>query len=132
MSNNQNLVKKLELLTPGFIGVWNEWLEEDINFGDGEEITEHTIFLEYFHFISDNIDNLEVKQKELLFEYIEESLTSNDDNLSNAVATCFLENLAQMYIKYQPENYFPFLGEKSKVYSREWDKFNGRKTKGLY
>ncbi len=132
MSEILDLVKKLETFTPGFSVVWEKWMEEDLEFGDGTKPSEHSVFLEYSHFIAKNLDDLDVKRKITLFEYVEATLKSNNDNLSNAIATCLLENLVQMYTLYKPENYFPFLGEESKAYSQGWDDFNGRRTKGLW
>ncbi|MDT0581711.1 DUF7674 family protein [Brumicola blandensis] len=132
MSKVLCLVEELESMTPGFMKVWIEWLKEDEEFGDGEQPNEHTVFLEYNHFIVQKLDDLSSENKIILFGYIENALNSHDDNLSEAVATCFLESLVQKSGQYKPENCFPFLGPKSKAHSRAWDEFNGMKTKGLW
>jgi hypothetical protein len=132
MSEFLGLVEKLEYITPGFMKVWSLWLKENDVFGDGEQPNEHTVFLEYNDFIVHQLDSLPSVNKINLFAYIEDALNSNDDNLSNAVATCFLDSLVQQSAQYKPENYFPFLGLESTAHSKAWDEFNGTKTIGLW
>jgi len=132
MSEVLCLVEELESMTPGFMKVWNDWLKEDEEFGDDEQPNEHTVFLEYNDFIVQELDELSSENKIKLFNYIEDALNSHDDNLSGAVATCFLESLVQKSTQYKPESYFPFLGPESTAYSKAWDEFNGMKTKGLW
>jgi hypothetical protein len=132
MSKVSTLVIKLESITSGFSEVWSDWLKEDEEFGDGEEPNEHTVFLEYNEFIIPQIDTLSSENKIILFSYIEDSLNSNDGNLSEAIATCFLESLLQKSARFRPDNYFPFLGSESIKHSKAWDEFNGIKTNGLW
>ena len=132
MINTPQLVKKLENFTPGFGPVWLEWLKVDEEYGDGDAPSLHAVFSEYSHFIVACIEELELTTKIQLLQFIEESLVSEDEDLSNAVATCFLENLVQMNKYYNPESYFPYLGKKSRQYTKSWDEFNGMRTKGLW
>jgi len=132
MSQVLCLVEELESMTPGFMKVWSDWLKEDEEFGDGEQPNSHTVFLEYNDFIVQKLDELSYENKNNLFSYIEDALNSHDKDLSEAVATCFLESLVQKSTQYKPESYFPFLGPKSTAHSKAWDEFNGMKTKGLW
>lgn len=132
MSKVSTLVTKLDSITSGFSMVWSKWLKEDEEFCDGEEPSEHTVFLEYNEFIIPKLDTLSSENKMILFSYIEDSLNSKDDNLSEAISTCFLESLLQKSDRFRPENYFPFLGSESIKHSKAWDEFNGIKTNGLW
>ena len=98
------LVEELDSLTPGFSKVWAEWLQEDEEFGDGEPPTEHCVFLEYNDYVIPQLDNLADEKIARLFDYIENSLNSNDSNLAEA----------------------------SKSHCKAWDNFNAEKTKGLW
>lgn len=64
--------------------------------------------------------------------YIEYLLRHGDEDVQNAAATCFLENLMNITPEQiDPKHYIPYLGPLSKEYCRAWDEFTGIKTKGL-
>jgi len=126
------LVEELNEIAPGFDAVWSGWLKEDEEYGDGDKPSVHDIFLEFNNFIISLLDSLSLQTKSKLFVYIENALTSADETLNNAVATCFLESLVQKSLQYKPENAFPFLGPESKAYCKAWEEFNGMKTEGLW
>ncbi|MBA2367846.1 MAG: hypothetical protein H0V82_02340 [Candidatus Protochlamydia sp.] len=68
-----------------------------------------------------------------IFSYAEHLLTKGDEDVQNAVCTCFLENLLNVTPEQiNPKNYIGFLGTKSKEYCRAWDEFTGIKTEGLW
>lgn len=126
------LVEELNEITPGFDDAWSNWLRQDGEFGEGESPCEHDVFLEFNQFVLPQLNTLSNQTKSAIFVYVESALTSADENLSNAVATCFLESLVQRYTLYKAENAFPFLGPKSRAHCKAWDEFNGVKTEGLW
>ena len=133
MTDIEKTIRKLVQFSPGFDKVWKEWLVEDELYGDGDEITLYSVFSSYVLFVSENLDVDGAIDKPALFSYIESSVKSGDYDLVNSVITCFLETLVQFSGKYfKPENYFPYLHEESIISSKEWDEFNGHRTKGLW
>lgn len=126
------LVEDLNDITPGFDDAWSKWLKEDEEYGNDDKPSEHDVFLEFNQFIFPLLNSLSIPTKSKLFVYIENALNSPDENLNNAVATCFLESLIQKYPQYKPENALKFLGPKSKSYCKAWDEFNNVKTEGLW
>lgn len=128
----QKLVKELSAFTPDFSIIWAFKRKEYAFHGLDDDPDEHSVFLEYNQFLIAYLDHLSPAIKNELFTYIENVLTSGDENLENAVATCFLESLIQKSPLYNPESFFPFLGKESREYCKSWDTFNNVKTKGLW
>jgi len=68
-----------------------------------------------------------------IFDLIEELLTDGDQDVKDAAATCFLENLINLASanKLFSPDFVPFLGTNSRAYCEAWDSFTGVKTEGL-
>ena len=104
------------------------------------EFNEHSFFRNLTSFTKDLIkqqkyDDVKYLMKiaEILLEYGEK----NDENLYNAVATCYIENLVNSAFNSPErvpfESFIPYLGPKAKEYCRYWDDFmGGPKTPGVY
>jgi hypothetical protein len=67
-----------------------------------------------------------------IFSFIEHLFTNGDEDVKNAIATCFLENiLNKIPDKIDPKRFVPYLGPNSRDYCRAWDEFCGVQTEGL-
>ena len=67
-----------------------------------------------------------------IFTYMEFLLINGDDDVQNAAATCFLENiLNRTPEQIDPKRYVDYLGPESRKYCQAWDEFTGVKTEGL-
>ena len=77
---------------------------------------------------------IEKQQKiEKIFSVIEFFLNEGDNNVKDASATCFLENLLNDASsgRVKSEMFVHYLGIKSIAYCKAWDEFTAVKTKGL-
>lgn len=72
-------------------------------------------------------------ERKLLFGTVELFLTEGDEDVQDAVATCFLEDIASAVYenKVSAKLLVPLLGEESRAYCKAWDEFTGVKTPGL-
>lgn len=68
-----------------------------------------------------------------IFETIESLMTDGDEEVSTAAATGFLESIlhAASAGRVDPARFVGLLGERSRAYGREWDRFTGVDTPGL-
>lgn len=64
-----------------------------------------------------------------VFKLIEQFMDEGEQNIKNAVATCFLENLQN--VGTPPEKWVQYLGEKSRSFCQAWDEFTGVSTPGI-
>lgn len=116
---------------PGFKNSWQEhlsWWDNDVP-GLSNDMT---VFSDYvINLLSANQDAQEIKE---IFIFIENLLKNGDQAVSNAVATCFLENLlnAASWNKIRASSFVYLLEPESKKYCKAWDKFTGIKTEGLW
>jgi hypothetical protein len=70
---------------------------------------------------------------EPLFQAIERLMLEGNEDVKDAVATCFLENVLNATSKDVPaERFVPLLGPESRAFCRAWDEFTGVKTPGLW
>jgi len=116
----EELFKTICEITPDFK---NYWGKADNYFRNDEGLgTIHGIFAEYSGFIKTNIRNIEDKDMINLFNFVEKCINeepNSESGISNAVCTCFLENLAgegdlsNSILKY--------LGTKSKDYFKKYN-----------
>lgn len=67
-----------------------------------------------------------------IFAYTEYLLLQGDEDVQNAVCTCFLENILNVTPEQvDPKRFVQYLGEESRSYCRTWDAFTGVCTEGL-
>lgn len=120
----EEVAKYLIELFPGFSKVWNSgdtlYREEDGSY------TYHGLFLEFSVYFRDHFNDFSDEQLKKLFSKVEgwerkeTSSSPKDDEqlLSNAVFTCFLENIAGEGFTRRIE---PFMGKKSREYYSHYD-----------
>ncbi len=113
MNSISEYVSKLSYFIPEFSERWNS---DDCLFNDGNESTIHCVFAEFSHLVIEQLKNGSLKNKAELFSFIESvALKDNDD--SNAVFTCFLENIANRFGEsINSDSVMPFLGKASKKF----------------
>lgn len=68
-----------------------------------------------------------------IFNLAERLMGEGDEEVKDAVATCFLENLINRTSSggVPAEAFVHLLGPKSRAYCKAWDEFTGVRTKGL-
>jgi hypothetical protein len=87
---------------------------------------------EFTDYVSDLIEQGETKDLPRIFTFIEKLIVEGDQDVKDAAATCFLENLINYSDNTIPASSFvPLLGPKSRDYCKGWDEFTGVKTEGL-
>jgi hypothetical protein len=70
---------------------------------------------------------------QVLFEAVERLMVEGDEEVKDAAATCFLENLMNATPdRISPAAFVPLLGAESRVFCRSWDEFCGLRTPGLW
>lgn len=114
----EQMLAKLIAMFPVFATQWenngDDWKNKDGSFRFWG------LFAEFSRFVRDNFNQIsEQKQKELM-DFIESCVTDDDnDDVDNAVCTCFLENLAgEPPLSGQLRRY---MGPKSEAFFNEWD-----------
>lgn len=123
------LVRMLKL-TPGFRKNW-----EEVTYTASTErpIRATPLFTIYSRYIAQRLIAKDLEGMEPVFKYIEEALTGQDDDISNAAAVSFLENLLNRTpSEIAPEVLVPLLGPQSRVFCRAWDEWTGVRTPGLW
>ena len=90
MGEKDSPLNVLTAIFPGFQKVW-----EDSDFRSEDGIgTAHGVLAEFSHFYRDNFRSFGDGQLRQLSELINHWFDGVDDAMDNAVATCFLENVA--------------------------------------
>ena len=97
-----------------------DWLHED------GSLSAWMIFASASHYVADQLFRGQVDAIAHVFEVVEKSLVEGTEDVKNAAATCFLENLANREIDVRL--YAPMLGKESLAYCRAWGAFTGRGT----
>jgi len=88
---------------------------------DDGSFTYHGLFSEFSHYVRDNFGGMEGRKREKLFELIESCVSDverSDEELDNAVCTCFLENLSNESLS---PAYRRYMGRKSLEFFNERD-----------
>ncbi|HEX8597999.1 MAG TPA: hypothetical protein VF952_05720 [Chloroflexia bacterium] len=127
----EDLFKDLLKLCPEFSKSWQDeaylWTDDDGTF------THCGVFMAFSHHIADILKRSEPHQLESVFRFVESCMNDNDEDVSTAAATCFLENLMNRTPELiDPKHFVPLLGPESKDYCRAWDEFCGVRTAGLW
>ena len=119
----QELLLMLFDLAPGFRSTWdsdnNPFVESD------GSCTIHGIFAEFSHFVRDHLSEIGELARKELFQAIEKLLKTNQNfsgGVSNAVRTCFLENLAGE--GELSDTIRPYLRPESRKFFDEWNAIN--------
>lgn len=121
MLNPQIQLVELSRLFPDFKLKWDDpenYFKED----DGS-FTVCGVFAEFSHHVRRQFDEMSEETKWSLFRYIENCISGKTmDDLSNAVCTCFLENLAGENFSARLRSY---MGRRSLEYFKQWDNVEG-------
>jgi hypothetical protein len=116
----KGLLENLVQIAPEFLSVWDN--ENNLFIDEDGSFSVHGVFTEYSSFIRDNFGLLDENRRKKLFDYIEECVTTDihsEIGVSNAVCTCFLQNLAgEGTLSNTILNY---LGVESKKYFDKWN-----------
>ncbi len=100
------------------------------------EANPHGIATALSDFVSKRLREDEYKNAKAVFAGIETLLTGNraDENIKNAICTCFLENLLNRFTEEHNilDRFIPVLGPESIKYCKAWDEFTRVKTHGLW
>lgn len=69
----------------------------------------------------------------VVFDVAERLMVEGDNEVKDAVATCFLENLLNVASagRIDASKFVDLLGPESRAYCRAWDEFTGVHTEGL-
>ncbi|MBN2496292.1 MAG: hypothetical protein JXR96_16990 [Deltaproteobacteria bacterium] len=126
----ERLLHRLGRCVPEFLQYWKEerdlWTDEDGRAGA------HAIMAVFSHLISERLSNRRLIGMKAVFDLAEELMRDPDDEIPNAVATCFLENIMNRVPEsISPETFVDLLGPESRKFCRAWDRFCGMTTPGL-
>jgi hypothetical protein len=88
---------------------------------------------EFSRFASDLIIEGRIEDLREIFALIEELIVNGDEDVKDAIATCFVENLANWFVNNPShEQFIKLLGPASRAYWKAWDDFTGVQTDGLH
>lgn len=88
-----NVQAKLTEIFPGFEGYWNS--RENLHREEDGSATLCGLFAEFSHFMREHFNSLTPQSLDHLSEFIEQRMELPGSDLDTAVATCFLENVAE-------------------------------------
>ena len=130
MIGSDALLNRLVELCPDFKPTWDD--ERFMWAGEGEAPSVYGVFSAFSHYVAERLEKRDVDGLAAVFDFAEKAVADSDEDLANAAATCFLENLINRVPEsIDPDLLVPLLGHESKEYCRAWDKFTGVTTKGL-
>lgn len=113
MNSISEYISKLSYFVPEFS---EYWYSDDSLFNEGSESTIHGVFAEFSHIVIEQLQGGSLENKPELFAFIE-SIVVKNDNDSNAVCTCFLENIVNRFGEsITPDSVIPYLGKASKEF----------------
>ena len=132
IDNYQSYLTKLYPELDELIIEDKNWTEEN-----GYVFTEHSFFNNLTDYTKSLIEQKKSDDVKHLMEIAEILLEHGSENLYNAVATCYIENLVNSAFnspdRVSFDSFIPYLGPKAKEYCRYWDEFmGGPKTPGVY
>lgn len=129
MFTKENVIKNILIKFPGFSSMWNDHMNQYDRVSPGLCL-DITIFSNYVIRLiqegsSSNLNDI--------FNVVEDFIVNGDEEVGDAITTCFLENLINVTgTRISADSYINLLGEKSKEYCKAWDIFTGIKTNGLW
>lgn len=122
----------MELILNNFPDFKKKWEKYSEYWGDDERTIgiDVTEFSRYAVEIIRSNDQHTMKK---MFDFVEQCLSSNDEDVTTAFTTMFLENIQNVLTPQELEVYSfaTHLGTKSREYCKSWDEFTGEKTPGL-
>jgi hypothetical protein len=128
--DGEGCVSKLLEASESLRGRWeahlSRWRNAERNLcHDLEEVAEHAI---------DELVRCKGGEIQRLLGAVEELMVDGTDEVREAVATCFLENLqnAASAGRFPARRFVEFLGPRSAEHCRAWDRFTGVRTEGLW
>jgi hypothetical protein len=88
---------------------------------------------EFSKYAADLIQNGQFANLPVVFDVAERLMVEGDNEVKDAVATCFLENLLNIAGTEQLDasKFVDLLGPESRAYCKAWDEFTGVYTEGL-
>ena len=115
---------------PGFRERWQAHRE----YWEGEDAGLCNDMSEFSEYVVDLIADEQSADLPMIFELIERLMVKGDQDVQNAAATCFLENLINIAgtDRLDAKKYIHLLGPESRAYCKAWDKFTGVYTEGLW
>lgn len=109
-------------ITPDFSHAWQDHLK----YWEGENTSIWLDIGAFSDYVIDAIIKMDDDQKTKLFNAVEELLIYGDDDVQNAIATCFLENIVNASGETISSDVFvSFLGTSSREHCRAWDEYHG-------
>jgi len=122
------------LITESYPAFSERWNEQSYHWPDkGESPSACAVLCEFSHLISEKLGAEDFESIPAVFSLIERMLGEGTQDVMDAAATCFLENIHnRVPTTIAPGSFVPFLGPLSRDYCRAWDKFCGVETKGLH
>ena len=129
----KNMVSKIEILKKLFnlFPPFEKFFEDEIDKLWGEDLGIHMNMSSFSNYIIDLIANdsqkNHQKEIELTFIFMEQLMNEGSEEVQEAVATCFLENLlnAVSWETIPASSFVPLLGPESKKHCKAWDEFTG-------
>ena len=116
----KELLERLIDIVPDFNDFWQK--DDNLLVDEDGAFSVHGVFSEFSAYLRDNFIKLKESRRRQLFAYIEECVKKDPHSeigVSNAVRTCFLENLAGE--GELSENILKYLGENSKIHFEKWN-----------
>jgi hypothetical protein len=131
MIKSEQAIEMLFKKFPDFKGSWEEYLE----YWKRDSWTIYTFmdtFTDYVTLILKENDKETILKN--IFDFAELLMQDGDTDVSEATATCFLENLINIASNgdINTNRFVKLLGKESKKYCKGWDEFCGVKTEGLW
>jgi hypothetical protein len=129
--SQENCMKLILNKFPDFLPLWNAYKAEEDEYFKTSLWGEMSEFSHYIWTLlgAKTLDPARVKE---IFCYMEELLVNGDDDVQNAICTCFLENILNVTPEQvDPKQFVSHLGPESRKYCLAWDAFTGVKTEGL-
>ena len=98
-------------------------------------ISPHTIMTHLSHRVANNFIKQNYENAEEIFDLVELLIIDGDEDVKNAVCTCFLanlQNIASNENDFDDSHYVSLLRAKSIEFCKHWDEYTGVKTEGLW
>lgn len=89
---------------------------------------------EFAALVIETFDQITDQERKLIFATMEKCLSDGSQDVQDAVATCFLEDIVTAVCEGEApwQQLIPLLGTKSRDYCKAWDEFSGVRTPGLW
>lgn len=112
---------------PAFQECW----EMHLSYWGGEDAGLCNDMAAFSHYVVDLIGSGHLGSLDVIFDLVERFLQEGDQEVQDAVATCFLENLlnASSAGKVDISRFFSLLGIESRAYCRAWNRYTGVHTR---